>query len=895
MDAPYAISSDEALRQQHVTPESGLSRAEVQRRVKRYGPNLLRESKRKSVWAILVDQFKSLIVIFLLAAVAVSILAGDYLEAFAIAAVIFINGCIGFISELQAVRSMEALRKLGSVPATVRREGDVTKIPANRLVPGDIVLVEGGDVVTADLRLFEASKLQADEAALTGESIPVDKSIEILPADAPLPERANMLFKGTAVARGAGAGVVVATGMSTELGTISSLVDESFDTGQTPLEKRLDHLGNNLIWLTLLITAVVAGAGILTGRDTFVVMKTSIALAVAAIPEGLPIVATLALARGMWRMAKQDAIINRLAAVETLGATDVICSDKTGTLTEGKMTVRAIVTADGRAAVTGGSVSAEGGFERDGKALDPQPHPELTTLLEVGVLCNDASWNPTKGEGGAVGDPVEVALLVAGGKAGLERKELLARSPEEREVAFDPDVKMMATYHRLESDSGVRVAVKGAPEAILAASSEILVGDDPQPLDERQRQGWLEKNESLAASGLRILALAQKKVARVDSEPYEQLCFLGFVGLVDPPRRDVRSAIGECLGAGIRVVMLTGDQVPTARYVGREVGLLEESDNSVLEGRELGAPDDLDEIAEDRILTTNTFARVTPKQKLDLVRLYQHRGHVVAMTGDGVNDAPALKQADIGIAMGKRGTQVAREASDMILRDDAFATIVAAIAQGRVIFGNIRTFIRYLISCNVSEILVVFLASIANAPLPILPLQILFLNLVTDVFPALALGLGEGDRLIMREPPRDPKEPLLTGKHWLGIGAYGLVIAMAVLGALAIALGYLRLSEEQAVTISFLTLALAQLWHVFNMRARGTTVIENAIVGNPFVWGALALCTLLVVAAVYLPGLNAVLGTSDPGAEGWLLAIGMSFVPVLVGQSALWARGRSKA
>jgi Ca2+-transporting ATPase len=696
------------------------------------------------------------------------------------------------------------------------------------------------------------------------------------------------------VSRGAGAGVVVATGMDTELGTISELMDASFDTGQTPLEKRLDRLGHRLIWLTLLITGVVAATGILAGRDTILVLKTAIALAVAAIPEGLPIVATLALARGMWRMTKQNALINRLAAVETLGATDVICTDKTGTLTEGQMTVRSIATADGDTDVTGGAFATEGAFERDGAPMELNDAPASAAVLEVGVLCSDASWDPKRGERGGVGDPVEVALLVAGAKAGLERNALVEESPEEREIAFDPEVKMMATYHR--TAEGLRVAVKGAPEAVLAASTSILVGGEVKPLDEHERRAWLDRNGTLAGNGLRVLAFAQKMVGDAEADAYRDLCFLGFAGLVDPPRNDVKDAVNDCLDAGIGVVMLTGDQVPTARYVGREVGLAGGEDDLVVEGHELGPPESLDEAAEDRILKTRVFARVTPRQKLDLVRLYQHRGHIVAMTGDGVNDAPALKQADIGIAMGKRGTQVAREAADMILRDDAFATIVSAVEQGRVIFGNIRTFIRYLMSCNVSEILVVFLASIANAPLPILPMQILFLNLVTDVFPALALGLGEGNRLVMRDPPRDPNEPILTRSHWIGIGGYGVLIAGAVLAALAIALRYLGVDEPTAVTISFITLAMAQLWHVFNMRTRGSSVVWNAIVRNPFVWGALLLCMLLIVAAVYLPGLNVVLSTTSPGVDGWLLAVGMSLVPLVVGQVWLtFARNRSAA
>ncbi len=884
----FGLTAEEVLRRVGVSMNDGLSSREVRLRRKAYGPNRLREAKTRSAWLILFDQFRSLIVVFLAAAVAVSLLAEDYVEAIAIVAVILLNGLIGFFSELQAVRSMEALRKLGSVPATVRRDGTVSKIPAERLVPGDIVILDGGDVVTSDLRLFEASKLQADEAALTGESIPVDKGIDAIDSETPLAERSNMLFKGTHVARGAGAGVVVATGMSTELGAISALVDESLDTAQTPLEKRLDRLGNNLIWLTLLVTAVVALAGVLSGRDTVLVLKTSIALAVAAIPEGLPVVATLALARGMWRMARRNALINRLAAVETLGAADFICTDKTGTLTEGRMRVRTLVTASGEVDVTRVSSASGEGPLRQTRGLivsDGEREPAAIALLEIGVLCNDASWDPGEAEESAVGDPVEVALLIAANRAGLSRQALLAASPEEREIAFDPDVKMMATYHRTQD--GLRVAVKGAPEAVLAASTTVLRKGVAEPLGDRERQRWLERNESIAASGLRVLAFAQKRAPSVSGEPYEDLCFVGFAGLVDPPRGDVREAITSCRGAGIRVVMLTGDQVPTARFVGREVGILSESSDIVVEGRELGSPEGFTESQEAKILGASAFARVTPAQKLALVRLYQSRGHVVAMTGDGVNDAPALKSADIGIAMGKRGTQVAREASDMILRDDAFRTIVLAVEQGRTIFGNIRTFIRYLISCNVSEILVVFLASVASAPLPILPLQILFLNLVTDVFPALALGLGEGDGTTMRHPPRDPEEPLLTRRHWFVIGIHGLVIAASVLGGLWLALAVFDFDAATAVTISFLSLAMAQLWHVFNMRGRETGFSRNAVVRNVYVWAALGLCLSLVICAVHLPGLNAVLSTRDPGVTGWFLAFGVSVVPLAAGQAAL--------
>ena len=883
----FARPVEAVLRELRVDPREGLGETEASKRLSEHGPNRLREAKRKSTWTILFDQFRSLIVGFLFAAMAVALVTGDHLEAFAIGIVILLNGLIGFVSELQAVRSMEALRRLGEVPAVVRREGKASQRPAQELVPGDIVLVEGGDVVSADLRLVEASKLQADEAALTGESMPVDKAIDPLPSDTPLAERKCMLYKGSAVTRGAGAGVVVATGMGTEIGQITSLVDETFDTGRTPLEERLGQLGRSLIGLAVGITVVVAAAGILRGRDTMLMIETALALAVAAIPEGLPIVATLALARGMFRLARRNAVINRLAAVETLGATNLICTDKTGTLTEGQMTVRQVLTSASALSVTGGAWASDGAFTSDGGTVQVESSPALRALLEIAVLCNNAQWTDGEGEREAVGDPLEVALLVAGRKAGLERKELLRAVPEVREVAFDPEVKMMATYH--DERSSIRIAVKGAPESVLGACSRVRTesGEDA-PLSDPSE--WERRNHRLAEQGLRVIALAEKRAPNRNVEPYEDLCLLGFVGLVDPPRSDVSAAIRSCIDAGIRVVMLTGDQVPTARYVGREVGL-DVDEAPIIEGRELRPPDEMTREERERVLESEAFARVTPAQKLELVRLYQSEGLVVAMTGDGVNDAPALKQADIGIAMGLRGTQVAREAADMVLRDDAFASILASVRQGRVIFGNIRSFIRYLLSCNLSEILVVLLASLASAPLPILPLQILFLNLVTDVFPALALGFGEGSDEVMAGPPRDPSEPILTRAHWLGIAGYGVLLAAAVLGAFAFALGRLDASEELAVTVSFLTLALAQLWHVFNMRAPGSTMLGNGVIRNPWVWAALSLCGAILVAAVYVPVLAEALGTRDPGWQGWFVALSMSLVPLGAGQATLAARG----
>ena len=881
VDRAWRRSADEVLQAMDVSLDEGLDEQETQRRRERYGENRLRDTETKSAWQIFIDQFKSLIVTLLGVATILSFAFGEVVEGIAIAVVILINALIGFVTELRAVRSMEALQELSRVDAKVRRDGQAQEIPAEELVPGDIVILQGGDVITADLRLTEASKLQVDESALTGESVPVAKQVGPVAEETPLAERASMAYKGTAVTRGAGEGVVVATGMNTELGEISSLVAEAEEEA-TPLEERLEQLGRKLIWVTLGIAAIVAISGIIAGRDLFLMVETAIALAVASIPEGLPIVATVALARGMWRMAQRNALINQLSAVETLGATNVILTDKTGTLTENRMTVVNLAFEGESVEISGRGLERDGEFRRDGATVSPDENARLRRALEVGVLCTDASLPPEDVDASkAVGDPLEVALLVAGAKAGLRRDDLLDSQPEVREVAFDAEVKMMATYH--EKDGRHRVAVKGALEAVIDASTEMLNADgEPVPVDDAAREKWQEKNQALAEDGLRVIALATKTVDDPDVEPYEDLTFLGLAGLLDPPRHAVRDAITACHNAGIDVVMVTGDQPATARNVARAVGLVHNVDADVVYGQELS--DELTAEEKRQVLDAPIFARVTPKQKLDLIAAHQEAGAIVAMTGDGVNDAPALKKADIGVAMGQRGTQVAREAADMILKDDAFSTIVVAVEQGRAIFNNIRKFVLYLLSCNVAEIMIVGLASVANAPLPIRPLQILFLNLVTDVFPALALGVGESDPHVMERAPRDPKEPIIGRRHWAMITGYSALITAVVLAVLAIALTRFGMAQDRAVTLSFLTLAFAQLWHVFNMRDPDASIIRNEVTQNPYVWGALALCIALLLAAVYVPFLANLLGVVNPTLEGWALVIGASLMPLILGQ-----------
>lgn len=868
------------LRDFDVEPTKGLSTSDVKTRLKRYGPNRLKERKGKSAFIVLLNQFKSLIVLLLAAAALVSFAFGDVIEGVAIVVVIFINAAIGFVMEIRAIRSMEALRRMVRINTRVRRDGHLQEVFAEELVPGDIVILEGGDLVPSDIRLIEASKLQADESSLTGESIPVSKRTEPIEEDAPLAERTNMVYMGTSLTRGSCEGVVVSTGINTELGQIASLVEEAKEE-TTPLERRLELLGQNLIWATLAITGIIAILGVIRGKELILMIETAIALAVAAIPEGLPIVATIALARGMMRMARRNALINRLSAVETLGSTNIICTDKTGTLTENRMTVTRIETDSGEFEITGEQLSRKGDFIFNGKVIDPLSEKAVRDILEIGVLCNNATLR--KGaEEKALGEPLELSLLVAGAKAGIYREEIIKTAPEVREESFDPALNMMATFHK--ENGRYRVAVKGAPESVLDVSTSLVSSGDKNELSPSLRKRWLERNTELAQKGFRMLALATKVVSDETVNPYENLTFLGLACLLDPPRSDVRESILQCRESGIRVVMVTGDHPSTAGNIALAVGLIDRDDIEVIHGKDLKKPDQLSEAERQRVLLSHLFARVNPRQKLDLIEIHQKSGSVVAMTGDGVNDAPALKKADIGIAMGMRGTQVAREAADMVLKDDAFSTILIAIEQGRVIFGNIRKFVIYLLSCNASEIMVVFLASLAAIPLPILPLQILFLNLVTDVFPALALGVGEGDPQIMKRPPRDPKEPIISSGHWLMISGYGLIMTLSVLGALLLALKWLNMEVKQAVSVSFLTLAFVQLWHVFNMRDIGSGIFKNDITRNTYVWGALGLCTLLILCAVYIPSFADVLKVVDPGKDGWILVIVMSVLPLIIGQ-----------
>ncbi len=887
MKEAYAQATEEVLRDQGVSPEAGLASAEAERRGRVFGPNLLRRADRATASRILLNQLRSIIVWLLAAAAALAFLFGEGVEGTAILVVLAINTGIGFATEMKAVRSMEALRSLALVPAKVRRDGALQEIPADRLVPGDIVVLEAGDIVTADLRLIEAANLQLDESTLTGESAPVAKDTAPVPGDTPLHGRSGMAFKGTAVTSGSGAGVAVATGMESQLGHIADLVSRA-EPERSPLERRLDRLGGQLVWVTLALAAVIGGLGISAGRDILLMVTTAVALAVAAVPEGLPVVATMALARGMWRMAGRNALIEKLSAVETLGATTTVFVDKTGTLTENRMTVVRLLMA-GRSVEVGRGADAAGPFTVDGVPVDPGEDRTLGMALETGLLCNNAALaEGGNGQGTArgVGDPMELALLVAGRKAGLSRPEMLERRPEVREEAFSTETRMMATVHR---DGGSFLfAVKGAPESVLACADTVMTEAGPAILDDAARGEWHRRIEAAAGDGLRLIALAVKEAAQADAPPYEGLTLLGLAGLLDPLRPGVAEAVADCRSAGVNVVMLTGDHAATAGKIASDVGLGDGGMPRVIELRAAPRIEAMSGQERARLMDAKVFARISPEVKLALVALHQQAGHIVAMTGDGVNDAPALKKADIGIAMGQRGTQVAREAAHMVLKDDSFASIVAAMRQGRIIFGNIRKFVLYLMSCNLAEIMIIGLATLSGLPLPLLPLQILYLNLVTDVFPAFALGVGEGDAGVMQRPPRDPGEPIVDRARWLWIVVYGISITVATLAAFVLALDWLGLGREESVTVSFLTLALAQMWHVFNMADWRSRPFVNDVTRNPWIWAALGLSTGLILLAVQVPALSSVLALSPPPPEGWALVIGASAAPLIGAAGLKW-------
>ncbi len=835
----WAEPAADVLARLETDAEQGLLSTTALARGTQYGPNALAVARARSGWDILLAQFKSVLVALLALAALVSLLAGQAVEAAAVIAVLVLNGALGFVIEWRAVRRVEALRALGQPRTRVRRDGHDQLVDTAALVPGDVMLVEAGDVIGADARVLHSSKLELDESSLTGESLPVTKTPQTAPQDAPLAERSDMLFKGSAVTRGHAAAVVVHTGMDTELGHISRLVDETA-AGETPLEQRLNKLGQGFVWITVALSVLVLASGLLTGTDIWLLVRTVIALAVATVPEGLPVIATIALARGVYRMARQNAVVRRLSAVETLGATSVLFTDKTGTLTQNRMAVRGVF------------------VDPDADTPAPLDAPPARRVLRLAALCNSAELAAT---GEAVGDPMEVALLRAARDAGLDLDELAETWPQQFEVAFDSETMMMATAH--QSPEGDLVAIKGAPERVL----------DVCDLDDDRRAAWRACASRMAEGGQRVLAVAERQGPARPDNVYAGATLAGLVGLLDPPRPEAQEVMAGCRAAGMRVVMLTGDHQVTAAAIAQEVGLLTAAEH--------------DEDQHRPRFERRVVSRVSPEEKLRIIEAHQRQGAIVAMTGDGVNDAPALKHADIGVAMGGRGTEVAREAADLVLKDDRLATVLVAVREGRIIFDNLRNFVFYLLSCNIAEVLIVGLAAVVGAAVPLLPLQILFLNLVTDVFPALALGVGEGRDDVMNRRPRPRAEQILGPPQLRAVAIHGAVITASVLAAYYATLGPLQRSVAEGQTVTFVALALAQLWHVGNVRAPSSPWLRNEVTTNPYVWAALLVSAGSVLLAVLVPPAAAVLGLAPLDPTLWALALGTSGAPLLVGQSLM--------
>jgi len=859
-EAAHALSVRQVFENLGTIESAGLSSPEARRRLASFGPNHLRDIKRRSFLSILIRQFRGFIFWLLAGAGAFAWAIGDKIEAATIVVVLILNGLIGFFTELRATRSMEALRNFAQVQTRIRRDGKVMVVDARDLVPGDIVIIEAGDIITADLRLISSSGLECDESVLTGESTPVPKAPDPVAQGSALSERSNMLFKGSAVTRGLAKAIVVNTGMNTEIGRISALVRDAKPEA-TPLEEHLGILGQKLVGLILLLCLITVSAGYFRGQPFADLVQTGIALAVAAIPEGLPVVATLCLARGMWRMADRNALIRRISSVETLGATTLILTDKTGTITENRMTLCRFLLAGGDHAISADD------------PIDPPKSSALGWAIRIGAMCNSAG--AASGDQSS-GDPMELALLDVSGRAGFS----VDRTLIVKEYAFDPDRRMMAQVH--SQGDAYLFAVKGAPESVLNICSHVIGETAEERLSPAERQQWTDRSNRAAASGMRCLALAMKRRTDPDETPYSGLTLVGIAAFADPLRDDVPAAIAACKAAGVAVKMLTGDHAETATRIAEQAGIRQDGD-LVLTDRDLVHLDlgDDDPATAERVMAASVFARVAPSTKLALATFFQKHGHIVAMTGDGVNDAPALRKSDIGIAMGIRGTAVAREAAEMVLRDDSFSTIVAAIHEGRVIFENLRNFAVYLMSCNLSEVLIVGIAVGAGLPAPLTPLQILFLNLVTDVFPAFALGLGPGRTDTLQRPPRDPAEPILGRAQWFRVGWLGGMITIATLCAFVLALRWLHLDTPEAVTVAFVTLSLAQLWNVFNASEAKGGVLAVGTLCNPYVWGAIMLCLVLISLALWVPQASLVLDLPTPGITGLAVAAVASLVPLL--------------
>lgn len=910
----HSRSVAETLSAFQTDPERGLSSAEVQRRRAQFGFNELAERPRPGFWRMLLDQFNNFLILILIAAACISLVLGEIEEAVAIIAIVLLNAILGVIQERRAEEALAALKKMAAPDARVLRDGHRVTIPARELVPGDIVFLEAGNYVPADLRLLEAVNLRIDEASITGESVAVEKRTDvILPPDIGLGDRINLAFMGSIVSYGRGKGVVTATGMQTQIGLIAEMI-QSYEEEATPLQRRLDQLGRWLGVGALVICGIVfletlirdanlrllfqAGPAAYFQRYLSIVVElflTAVSLAIAAVPEGLPAVVTICLALGMREMVRRNALIRRLPAVETLGSATAICSDKTGTLTQNQMTVVWLYVKEMQVEVSGEGYQPTGGFSLNGQIIDPRKYPDLMALLRGGLLCSDAQLEKDGDGYRMVGDPTEGALVVAAAKAGLWRDEVEAHLPRVAEIPFDSERKRMATVHRMngrpmrgpegEYPGGYVVYVKGALDSVLPRCTHILQDGISVPMTDARREHIENVNRDFSREALRVLAVAYRLLPQEalnpeqmpDADELEQdLTFIGLVAMRDPARPEVRPAVEKARTAGIRTIMITGDYPDTAHAIAREIRLLRPV-GRVVTGAELDQMSD--EELREQIERIDVFARVSPQHKVRIVEALKAHGHVVAMTGDGVNDAPALKRADIGVAMGITGTDVTKEVADMVLTDDNYASIVAAIEQGRVIYSNIRKFVYLLLSCNIAEILTIFIATLAGHLPPLTPLQLLWLNLLTDGAPALALGMEKGDPDVMEIPPRPPREPIINRPMIRGIVVVSLSLTIIVLTAFFIGLMWGNGHLDLARTMAFATLTLAELPVAYAIRSERYPLFRVGIFTNRYMQYAVGISVLLLMAVIYLPFMRPIFETVPLGWREWALIVPFVFVP----------------
>jgi len=881
----YKLPSEEVARRLKSHLENGLTVEEAKERLKKYGYNELATKEGPTIWEMFLEQFKDFLVLILIAASIVSIIVGEVTDSIVILIIVVLNAILGVVQESKAGKALEALKKMAAPQASVIRDGKRQEIPARELVPGDVVILETGDYVPADVRLFESVNLKIEEASLTGESVPVEKDASVVyDEDKPLGDRDNIAYMSTVVTYGRGKGIVVSTGMNTEIGQIAEML-ESYEDEQTPLQKKLTEFGKWLGIICLAIVAVVFVLGLLRGEPILEMFMTSISLAVAAIPEGLPAVVTIVLALGMQRMIKRHAIIKKLHAVETLGSTTTICSDKTGTLTQNEMTVVSIYTNNEFTQVTGRGYKPTGKFLKNDKDIDPNKDPHLSLLLKIGTLCNDAKLEKIEEESTEdswriIGDPTEGALVVAASKAGMWPDDLNREYVRKQEIPFDSERKRMTTFHSNPEGKGYLAFVKGAPDIVLDLCKSIYENNEIKELIEDKKAKILDANRKMAEQALRVLAVAYKPVEEIPEHPDPQkhekdLIFVGLLGMIDPARPEAAEAVKVCKSAGIRPIMITGDYRDTAVAIAKELKIMDEG-SKALTGVELDKMDDneLEKVVDD----VDVYARVSPQHKVRIVSALKKKGEIAAMTGDGVNDAPALKKADIGIAMGITGTDVAKETAEMILTDDNFASIISAIEEGRIIFSNIRKFVFFLLSCNIAEILVIFLAMVFGWPIPLIPIQILWLNLVTDAFPALALGMEPGEPGIMRQPPRNPDEPILNKRMQRSIIIQSIAMTAATLG-----IYYLTLQATQNLTIArtfaFVTLTTSELLRAFTARSETTSVFELGLFSNKYMlWGNI-ISFILILMVIYIPFLRNVFQTIPLTLSHWAYILAFAVIP----------------